>query len=262
MPPARVGVGGEDVGHLQTGQVEGLAGRRAGHRVLTEPFVERGEGSIAESRHDQFAVDLVGDDEEVVAQADLADAPQLVGRPDPAGGVVGVAQQHEFHRRVGRTALEVLEVDAVAVAVEHQVALLGRAAAVGNGDVKVVVDRRLDQHLVSRTGHGPQNGRKGGDDARHRVDPLPLGRPSVATQKPAPDRLGIGLGRYGVAVDAVLDPPAQRLDDRRGRAEIHVGDPHGQHAVGYPVVPFHGAGAPPGDDLIEIEMFHICMHAV
>ena len=161
-------------------------------------------------------------------------------------GVVGVAQQHELHRRVGRTALEVLEVDAVAVAVEHQVALLGRAAAVGNGDVEVVVDRRLDQHLVSRTGHGPQDGRKGGNDARHRVDPLPLGRPSVAAQKPAPDRLGIGLGRYGVAVDAVLDPPAQRLDDRRGRAEIHVGNPHGQHAVGYPVVPFHGAGAPPG----------------
>ena len=81
----------KDVGDLQPREVECLARRGAGYRAAFELLAERGERRIAESRHHQLAVYLVGYDHDVVAQAQLPDAVQLRGRPDPSGRVVRVA---------------------------------------------------------------------------------------------------------------------------------------------------------------------------
>ena len=48
----------------------------------------------------EVGVDLVGDDGDAVAQADVADAPQLVGGPSAADGVVRVAQDEQLRARL------------------------------------------------------------------------------------------------------------------------------------------------------------------
>ena len=48
----------------------------------------------------EFAVDLVGDDEDPVLQADPADALHLLAGPHAPGGVVRVAQEHDRGLRI------------------------------------------------------------------------------------------------------------------------------------------------------------------
>ena len=122
---------------------------------------------VAESRHHQLAVDFVGHDQYVAAQADVADAAQLFGRPDPPRGVVRVAEQHQFHGRVGGPAFQRVEIDRIAVVAVSQFALRGGAPAVVDGDEEVVVDGRQHQHPVSGAGQRPENGRERRDHARH-----------------------------------------------------------------------------------------------
>ena len=83
-------VGDEQVGALQAGQVEGLAGCGASDAVQRELGAERREWSMAQGRvKDEVLVDLVGDDEDAVSGADLAHRPELVLGPHIAGGLCG-----------------------------------------------------------------------------------------------------------------------------------------------------------------------------
>ena len=261
-PFPEAGVGGEDVGHLHSREVECLAGRGAGDRAARELLRKRGEGGVAESRHHQLAVDFVGHDQYVAAQADVADAAQLFGRPDPPRGVVRVAEQHQFHGRVGGPAFQRVEIDRIAVVAVSQFALRGGAPAVVDGDEEVVVDGRQHQHPVSGAGQRPENGRERRDHARHGKYPVRSGRPAVPPGKPGRDRPVVALRDRGVAVDAVLHPAAERLDDARGRAEIHVGDPHREDVGRRFLVPLHRVGSPARDQLIEIVFCHIGMHFI
>ena len=97
---AQVGVGNEDVGQLQSGQIERFAGRRAHHGVSRVGIAERGVRHVLEAGAREVGVDLVGDDGDAVAQADVADAPQLVGGPSAADGVVRVAQDEQLRARL------------------------------------------------------------------------------------------------------------------------------------------------------------------
>ncbi len=120
----------EDVGDLQPREVECLARRSAGHRAAFELFAERGERRIAKSRHHQLAVYLVGHDHDVVAQAQLPDAAQLRGRPDPSDRVMRVAEEHQLHGRVGGFTLQVVEINRVGVVAVYQRAFGRLASAV------------------------------------------------------------------------------------------------------------------------------------
>ena len=173
-----------------------------------------------------------------------------------------VAEQHQFHGRVGGPAFQRVEIDRIAVVAVSQFALRGGAPAVVDGDEEVVVDGRQHQHPVSGAGQRPENGRERRDHARHGKYPVRSGRPAVPPGKPGRDRPVVALRDRGVAVDAVLHPAAERLDDARGRAEIHVGDPHREDVGRRFLVPLHRVGSPARDQLIEIVFCHIGMHFI
>ena len=65
------------------------------------------------SRVDQLAVNLVRDDRDPVAEADVTQTGQLFAGPDTSGRVVGIAEQHHLDLLVGCLPFQVLEVHAV-----------------------------------------------------------------------------------------------------------------------------------------------------
>ena len=162
---AHVGVVGHDGGDLQACHVERLGGREACHRPVAHCLAHRGIGRVGVSRHHELAVDFVGDDGHAVAQADVAQAGQFVARPHAACGVVGVAEQHDLHARVGRTAFQVVEVHAVGLVFIDEGTFLHRASVVADGGEETVVHGRLHQHLVARCGERLDDGREGGHHA-------------------------------------------------------------------------------------------------
>lgn len=189
-------------------------------------------------------------------QADFSDAPQFFGCPDAPCGVVGVAEQHQLHVRIGCCVFQRFEINGVGVVAANQLTFGGFTTAVGDRDEEMVVDGCLHQHFVAQPGQCPENGRQGRDHAGHRMYPFALRRPAVAPGKPPRDCRIVAFRDLRIAENTVLDPAAKRLDDSRCRPEIHICHPHRQYVRCGLFVPFHGVCAPPRDQLIEIVVHH------
>ena len=255
---ARLIVGCHDVGYLQAGNVERLAGRHARHGPARNLSAQGGKGRIGMARHDKLAMYLVSHHRHAVTQADVAHALQLLARPHAAGGVVRIAEQHERHARVGSPAFQVVEVHAIGAAVPQERALLGHAAVVAYGGEEAVVHGRLHQHLVARHGEGPDDGRQGRHHADGVDDVAAVNRPSVAAREPSRNGIVISIRHTGIAENAVLHAARQCLGDGGRRAKIHVGHPQRQHVRVGSAVPLHGVRAPAGNKFVEIECFSHC----
>ena len=130
----------DDVGNLQTGEIEVLRRRVERHAVVG---IDEPEGREVVARHDDLAVDLVADYLDVMLAADVGHTLQLFLRPHATAGVVRVAEQEDGRLLVGAFAFEVVEVDAVGVALGHQFILEYLAALVADGGEETVVGRRL-----------------------------------------------------------------------------------------------------------------------
>nr|CUV33519.1 protein of unknown function [Ralstonia solanacearum]CUV38771.1 protein of unknown function [Ralstonia solanacearum]CUV61423.1 protein of unknown function [Ralstonia solanacearum] len=113
-------VGNDQVCALQAGQVEGLAGRGARQAVRGEARVQGGKGKVPpRRRQDEVLVDLVGDHQDAVAQADLAHRAQVVFRPDVARGIVRIGED-EQPRVVTNGPLEDRRVEAIAAVFQDE----------------------------------------------------------------------------------------------------------------------------------------------
>ncbi|CAN3970608.1 Ferric uptake regulation protein, partial [Dysosmobacter welbionis] len=86
-----VRVGEHHCAGLQAGQVEGLGARDAGDDVGGDLGGQGGSGDVLFAVEDQVGVDLVGDHQHVMLQAQFHHPAQLLFRPDMAQGVVGGA---------------------------------------------------------------------------------------------------------------------------------------------------------------------------
>ena len=156
QPAARGSVGADDVGRLQSGDVERLR-RRVQHDGRC---IDRLHGAERVAGHHQLAVYLVAHDAHGVAVADVAHALQLLARPYTARGVVRIAEQEYGAFLVGTALLEVVPVHFEAVAVQPQHTLGHLAAVVAHAAEEAVVVGRQDEHALA--GH-----RQGLDGTRH-----------------------------------------------------------------------------------------------
>ena len=231
--PAQVGIGDEDVGDLQTGEVEGLRRRGAGDRVGGGRLAQGGEGRRRETRQGQVRVNLIGHDDDAMVGRDLLQRGELLAAPDPAHRVVRVAQEQQA--RTGRLdgllqGGQVAAVDAVGVTHEGDG---GHGALVDLDDVaEGVVDGLLDEDRLTRCGQGPYRQGQGRHDARGHSVPLGLHLPAVAAGEPAGQGCPIGLVGLGVAEDAVAGAPQQGTGDCRSGGVVHVRHPQGQDVLG------------------------------
>ena len=186
----------------------------------------------------------------MVPRGQRADARQRLFVPDLARGVVGVAQDHQGGLGVRQLGVQVRPVDAVGPVRIGQGAFQHQAAVVLDGMVEDVVHRGQGQHLLGRGGQFAHHAGDGGHHAGGKDQPLPLQGKAVAGAPPAHDGVVPFGGHVGIAVHRVGGPPLHGGGDLRRGGKVHIGDPHGQFAVGH--VPLGAVGAPAVDQGVKI----------
>ena len=257
---AQIRVRDEDVRQLQPCQVERLARRRADDGAFGIALAERGVRHMHMTRARKVGVDLVSDHHDVVAQADVANAAQLVFGPRASHGIVRVAQDEQLRTRFLQLALEALVVHCVAPTLVKQGARDHLAAVILDHHAERVVHRRLDDHGITRLrerghSHGQGKHHAGGHD-----EPLALRAPAVTALKPPLHRLVVSVGCHRVAEHAVRRALRQRFNCGGHGLEIHVGDPKRQLVGGMaataPRVPLQTARAATLDNRLEIVLHH------
>ena len=179
--------------------------------------------AVAEQCH--VAVYLVADDDDVVVVAEAGKPCQCPAVPAYPGGVVRVAQEKHAASRVAHL-LEIPEVHAVAaVGVEDEgVAHHLPAVALGR-EAEGVIHGRLDDDFVAGRGEDIHCHADALHDAGDVAEPFALRPPPVVRGHPVCHALPVFVRNHGVAQDGMVQPPAQRLDDKVRRGEVHVCHP-------------------------------------
>src|SRR5713101_1763358 len=181
---------------------------------------QRGDRRVAEAVVDDVLVDLVGDRQEVVLEAEIGDGLELVAREDLAGRVIGAVE--DDGARAGRHR------PPEPVRVEGEVRRLERdERRLGAGDHAprpiVLVERLEDDDLVARIQHGQQRRQHGlrrsaadchvavGIDLHPVELAVFLGDPLPQARRPPRDR---------VLVEVAVDRLVGRRDQLRRRGEV------------------------------------------
>ncbi len=123
-------------------------------------------------------MDLVGQHDDPVLEADLAHPRQVLGRPAVARRVLRIAQDEGVGP--ARSTLEVVEVDPVAPVHELHRALLRHRAGEAEVGVEAAVDRRGHEHARARRREGLQRVDEAGVDARRQLHGLGIDLEPVA----------------------------------------------------------------------------------
>ena len=224
-----VRVGEHHCAGLQAGQVEGLGARDAGDDVGGDLGGQGGSGDVLFAVEDQVGVDLVGDHQHVMLQAQFHHPAQLLFRPDMAQGVVGGAQQEQV--RLLQFLLKVCPVNGPLAVLLHELILQNLAVPCLGHIIELGVHRRLNQDAATLRGEQLHAGGQGLHHAQAEAHEGLVDIPAVAALLPAPNGLKIAVRPGGIAPDALLGPGLQGVDDGLGGLEVHVRDPQGDHVL-------------------------------
>ena len=248
----------DDVCHLQARDVKRLRGRVEDDGL----GINGAHGYEGVAGHDEFAMDLIGDDADMVPVADVSHAVQLVTGPYTARGVVGVAKQEDGGLLVSTDSLKGGPVDGkgspplsppkpsrregegsifVALIKRHtgrimviiagepqQAGLSDFAAIVADAGEEAVVVGREDEHPFTRHCQGLDGYRHGRNDASGVEDPVSLDVPLVAAMEPRNDGIVVVGLDVGIAKDWVLSTALDSLLNGRSHRKVHVSDPEGE----------------------------------
>ena len=250
----------EDVRKLQPCEVERLARRGAGDRPRRNLGRERGKRRVLVARAHEVGVNLVGDDENVVREADRGKTLQLFAPPDAPDGVVRAAEEQELHLMPLDLFLDVGEVHAVRAVLEEQRASDERASVALDRAEERVVDRLGHEYGLTRRSEGANRHGECEDDAWRHDEGVLAGIPAVARAEPLFERPIVVLLRTRIAEDAVLGASANGITHRLRRTKVHVGDPERQNVLGIAAldgeVVFETVRMAALDDFIKVEMVH------
>ncbi len=197
----------DDVGELKSCHVEGLAGGHAGDQLLILRH-NLGHRDVLLSGADQIAVDLIGNDPEIVFFHDLCHGRELFRCPHAPGGVVRIAENHQLCLGVSAASLKILEIHGeMAGIISLQRRRKELHIVILAGMSKIAVGRGVDNHLLVLLAEGFDQLEERGDDARGEGE-LILGNIPVIVI-PAPFGEGlivIVIINAGVAEDPPVDP--------------------------------------------------------
>ena len=243
----------------QTGDVEGLAGRRESDGHLRRHGRDRLERMMFRVTERHVGVDLVGNHQHVVFPANVRHRRQVLGGPDDAGGIVRIGENQHLRRLPAAHFLQARDVHPVAACgcigderiVHHLTPVVARQVEERH------IDRRLDDHFVARLREALQHEADAPHDARDETQFLPADAPAVQVPLPVDDRGPIRIGRHAVTIDLMSEPLFKGFPDRGRRLEIHVGHPESQQVVtpvtGLEKVRHDGAGTAPFYHLVEVK---------
>ena len=177
--PPQVVVRNDGEGHTDSGQVERLAGGHESERVCGDFGTQRGDGQVLDARlEDQFAVNLVGADDEIVAQAEFSERLQFLAGECPADGIVGVAKHEQSRFRRDRR-FECFEIESPALSIQLQRRGAQFAPHVFRCAQKRWIDRHGAEYLVAHIAGGAAGGVQSGNQSRQPDDPFFFDFPGV-----------------------------------------------------------------------------------
>ena len=250
-------VSDEDVRDLKSRKVEGLARRGAGDGDRRRLVGERGKRDMAEARAHELLVNLVRDDDDVVAQADRGELRKLCTRPYAPDGVVRAAQDEEFDAVCDDLLLEVLEVDLVAPLDEVEGTVDEDAIVLPDHVRERVVDGLLDEDALALFRKCTDGVCDGKDDTGRDDEVAALDSPVMARAEPVLKDGEIVVLYLCIAEDAVCGACVQRINHRGGRTKVHVRDPERQNVCGVAAlggkVVFQTGGIATVDDFVKID---------
>ena len=241
----------------QRGDVEALGRRGDGDGARGDLGRERRQRDVRVAGIDDVGVDFVGHHDQVVADGERRHLFELRPGEGAPRRVLRMAEDQHAGARIGCGFVGgEIEHPACAV-VAHRVGDQAAAGVVDRGHERRI-GRQLQQHRVAWVAERHHRGEAGLHQIADRVGVGGIGLPAEAALHAAGERGGQRTFARGVAVFLVAGETGQRLGDRRRDAEIHVGDPGGQHVVGE-LVPLVGAARPQGRD---VEVGHRTGHVV
>ena len=173
----------------------------------------------------EVGVDFVREHQHPVALADFRELLEGLPIPEDAAGIVGIADHQDLGAGIEKP-LQPLEIHPVAPVVEDHRIVHHLAAQTLGVKTELVIDRRLDDHLVAGLREGQESLADGRDHTRGIADPLPRNIPAMLLSFPGPDGLEEFFRRGGVAQDVTVQSLPKGLPDDWVRAEIHIRDPH------------------------------------
>jgi hypothetical protein len=169
---------------------------------------------------------------------------------------VRTAQDEELHVVLDDFLLKIRKVDLVASVLEPE-GIVDECASVVADDVRErIVDGLLDEHGVAGFCECANGGRDGKDDTRRDHELAARDVPVVARLEPVLQDGKVVVLHLCIAEDAVRRAAREGVEDGRGRAKVHVGDPKGEDAARIAAlcgeVVFDARGAAAVDDFVKI----------
>ena len=186
---------------------------------------------------DEIAMDLVGDDQDIVGKAGLGDRREFVPRIDLAGRIMRVAEQQGARTGCRERRRECRQIRRDVVVGRGQRHLDAPEIPMPGRRAQRCVDRCLDDDAIAGREQAAQGHVEAGLDAREHDDGLGRDAPAVLRLEHRADGLDQHRRRRGVAEGRMIDARAQRSLHLLGHREIHVRDPERQD-IGVVAVPF------------------------
>ena len=241
---AKILIGGNDIGNLNAGDIEALGRGYERNAVLRKLLRNRSERHVSAPGGHDFAVNLVAYHLYSVLHANISQPHQFLAAPKPSAGVVGVAEKEGLGGRIRAAALDVIEIYVVAarIRIPYQPAFGSLASLIGDVVEETIVCRHHQYHLVAGLGEGLHGNGCGGHDTLNGNYLLAGDVPSVPAAEPADDSLVVAVRHKGISENALRYAFLQGFDDEGGGGEIHLRNPHRNHAFGAGI-PLDGSGA-------------------
>ena len=194
-------------------------------------FAERREYGVRMGRPYEIAVDLVGDDENAVLQADITDPLQLLPCPYAADRIVRTAEQIELYAAADDLLFQIRKIDLIAASVEGQRAVDQSASEAFDQIAEGIIDGTVDEDAVAFFRKGTDRRGEGEDHAGSLDYPVRVDGKSEVGVKPRGECLKVAVVGSAVSEDSVFCPGMKRPDDRIRYAKIHIGDPERQELI-------------------------------
>ena len=145
-----------DVCDLQTGNIEGFRGRVEHHTVVPACIAYGCKGLVGVAGHGELTVDFIGNNLHAMLQANVVHAFKFFFCPHASRGIMRIAEQEYGGFLIGTLALEVFEINHVAVTLSAKWIFQDLTTVVFDRREETVVDGSLYQCLVARHRHGFQ----------------------------------------------------------------------------------------------------------
>ena len=155
---------------------------------------------------DQISVNFVGDDKDIVFDANPAKFDQLISSPYAPHRVVWAAQYSHLDLRIFAFRFKIPEVHAIATILKDQNIGDHLGMVILNGSIEGVINGWLDEHLIPLRGECANQHIQSRDNSWGETDPLRVNFPAMSPLHPINHRLVESAGWCRVSIDPVFGP--------------------------------------------------------